>query len=118
MTVRVRYAPSPTGTPHVGNIRTALFDWLLARHAGGKFIIRIEDTDQARLAEGAIEEIYESLRWLGLDWDEGPDVGGPYGPYVQSERLELYQRYAGDLIESGPTQTNLCDVMMLFSGRM
>ncbi len=108
MTVRVRYAPSPTGTPHVGNIRTALFDWLVARHAGGKFIIRIEDTDQARLVEGAIEEIYESLRWLGLDWDEGPDVGGPYGPYVQSERLDLYQRYAGDLIESGNAYQCFC----------
>jgi glutamyl-tRNA synthetase len=99
MTVRVRYAPSPTGQPHVGNIHTALFDWLLARHEGGSFILRIEDTDQTRLVPGALESIYESLRWLGLDWDEGPDVGGPYGPYRQSERLEHYHRAAAQLIE-------------------
>ena len=108
MTVRVRYAPSPTGIPHVGNIRTALFDWLLARHEGGAFIVRIEDTDQARIVPGAVEAILESLRWLGLDWDEGPDIGGPYGPYVQSERREHYQRYARQLVEEGHAYECFC----------
>jgi glutamyl-tRNA synthetase len=101
MTVRIRYAPSPTGEPHVGNIRTALFNWLYARHEGGKFILRIEDTDQTRLEPGAVEAVLESLRWLGLDWDEGPEVGGPHAPYFQSERLEIYHRYANQLLESG-----------------
>jgi glutamyl-tRNA synthetase len=86
--VRVRFAPSPTGEPHVGNIRTALFAWLFARGQGGTFLIRIEDTDRARFVEGAVESILGSLRWLGLDWDEGPDVGGSYGPYYQSDRKE------------------------------
>ena len=99
--VRVRYAPSPTGDPHVGNIRTALFSWLYARHTGGDFIVRIEDTDVARTVEGALESILDSLRWLGLDWDEGPEVGGPCAPYVQSQRLELYQQAAEDLVERG-----------------
>ncbi|MEX2375671.1 MAG: glutamate--tRNA ligase family protein, partial [Dehalococcoidia bacterium] len=81
---RVRYAPSPTGDPHVGNIRTAVWAWLHARHTGGQFILRIEDTDQARKVPGSVERIMESLRWLGLDWDEGPDRGGPFSPYVQS----------------------------------
>ena len=93
-TVRVRFPPSPTGEPHVGNIRTAIFNWLFARGAGGSFVIRIEDTDQSRKVEGAVEAILETLRWLGVDWDEGPDVGGDYGPYVQSERLDLYRRAA------------------------
>ena len=78
--VRVRYAPSPTGDPHVGNVRSALFNWLFARHSGGSFMVRIEDTDQERRVEGAEEAILESLRWLGLDWDEGPDADGPFGP--------------------------------------
>jgi len=108
MTVRVRYAPSPTGGPHVGNIRTALFDWLFARHERGTFILRVEDTDQKRVAPGALEAIYETLRWLGLDWDEGPDVGGPHAPYVQSQRLEHYQRYAGELIERGHAYECFC----------
>ena len=99
--VRTRYAPSPTGDPHVGNIRTALFSWLYARHTGGDFIVRIEDTDVARRVEGSMEAIMDSLRWLGLDWDEGPDIGGDYGPYIQSERLELYQQAAAGLVESG-----------------
>lgn len=98
-TVRVRFAPSPTGRPHLGNMRTALFNWLFARSRGGAFVLRIEDTDQTRRIEGAVEAIYESLRWLGLDWDEGPDVGGPYGPYIQSERLPLYQEWARYLVE-------------------
>ena len=83
--VRVRYAPSPTGYPHIGNIRTALFNWLFARHTGGRFILRIEDTDIARRVKGSEDAILHSLRWLGLDWDEGPEVGGDYGPYIQSE---------------------------------
>lgn len=99
--VRVRYAPSPTGFPHVGNIRTALFNWLFARHSGGKFIVRIEDTDTARTVPGSLEAIVDSLRWLGLDWDEGPEVGGPYGPYMQSQRLPIYQKLAEQLIEDG-----------------
>ena len=99
--VRVRYAPSPTGEPHVGNLRTALFNWLFARSNGGKFIVRVEDTDQDRYVEGALEAILDSLRWLGLDWDEGPGVAGPYGPYYQSERLQLYQDTAGRLLEDG-----------------
>jgi glutamyl-tRNA synthetase len=98
MSVRVRYAPSPTGEPHVGNIRTALFNWLLARHEGGTFILRIEDTDQARIVPGAQEAIFDSLRWLGLDWDEGPEVGGPHAPYFQSQRLEHYHRASEQLI--------------------
>jgi len=104
--VRVRYAPSPTGFPHVGNIRTALFNWLFARHHGGKFILRIEDTDVARRVEGAVEVILESLRWLGLDWDEGPEVGGEHGPYFQSQRLQIYQPIAQRLVEEG--QAYLC----------
>ncbi|MBN1693071.1 MAG: glutamate--tRNA ligase [Dehalococcoidales bacterium] len=99
--VRVRFAPSPTGKPHVGNIRTAMYDWIFARHTGGKFILRIEDTDVARKKEGALEAIMESLKWLGLDWDEGPEVGGDYGPYFQSQRLELYQKAAKKLVEKG-----------------
>ena len=78
--VRARYAPSPTGIPHVGNIRTALFNWLFARHNGGSLIVRIEDTDQSRTQEGAIQASLESLRWLNIDWDEGPEVGGDFGP--------------------------------------
>ena len=106
--VRVRYAPSPTGGPHVGNIRTAIFDWLLARGSGGTFIVRIEDTDQARNVEGATEELLEALRWLGLDWDEGPDVGGDYGPYVQSLRLDSYRQAAETLVEAGSAYRCYC----------
>ena len=101
MRVRVRYGPSPTGEPHVGNIRTALFDWLLARRFGGEFIVRIEDTDQSRAVEGTEQRILEALEWLGLDWDEGPDIGGPFAPYRQSERLPMYVEAANRLIETG-----------------
>jgi glutamyl-tRNA synthetase len=97
--VRVRYAPSPTGEPHVGNIRTAIFNWLFARHTQGTFIFRLEDTDQSRRVEGAMELLMDSLKWLGLDWEEGPDIGGKYGPYVQSERPGLYRRIVEQLIE-------------------
>ena len=99
--VRVRFAPSPTGYPHVGNIRTAMFNWLLARHTGGKLILRIEDTDVARKVKGAVEAIMDGLRWLGLDWDEGPEVGGDYGPYFQSQRLTLYRQVAERLVTQG-----------------
>lgn len=97
----LRFAPSPTGNPHIGNARTAIFAWLYARKTGGAFIIRVEDTDQSRKTEGAVETMLESLRWLGLDWDEGPDIGGPRAPYVQSERLELYRAEAERLIDAG-----------------
>ena len=101
--VRVRYAPSPTGEPHVGNIRSALFNWLYARHTEGTFIVRIEDTDQHRLVPGALEAILAGLRWLGLEWDEGPEYGGPYEPYVQSERTRrgIYAEHAQALIDRG-----------------
>jgi glutamyl-tRNA synthetase len=106
--VRVRFAPSPTGYPHVGNIRTALFNWLFARRYGGRFIVRIEDTDIARRVEGAEKGILDSLRWLELDWDEGPDVGGDYGPYYQSQRLELYKDAAEKLIAQGDAYYCYC----------
>ena len=106
--IRVRYAPSPTGEPHVGNIRTAIFNWLFARHYGGSFVIRVEDTDQTRKVEGATEELLQALRWLGLDWDEGPDVGGEYGPYYQSQRLDLYHRVADQMLERGHAYRCYC----------
>lgn len=98
--VRVRFAPSPTGHLHLGSARTALYDYLLAKKTGGQFILRIEDTDRKRLVDGAEEEIYQGLKWLGLEWDEGPDIGGPYGPYRQSERKDIYQKHAEELIEN------------------
>jgi glutamyl-tRNA synthetase len=106
--VRVRFAPSPTGYPHVGNIRTAMFNWLFARHSGGSFIVRIEDTDVNRKVAGATEAILEGLRWLGIDWDEGPEVGGNYGPYFQSQRLEHYQRIVRQLVEGGHAYPCYC----------
>lgn len=114
MSVRVRFAPNPSGPLHVGNVRTALFNWLFARHHGGDFILRIEDTDRSRVVPGALEAIFDSLRWLGLDWDEGPDPAdpardrGPHAPYVQSLRLELYQRAAEGLIEAGHAYRCYC----------
>lgn len=98
---RVRFAPSPTGYLHLGGLRTALFNWLYARHTGGQFILRIEDTDQSRFNPDSLADIMRGLRWLGLEWDEGPDVGGPHGPYVQSERQALYQEHIAQLIASG-----------------
>ena len=100
--MRVRFAPSPTGQLHVGNARTALFNWLLAHGKDGTFILRIEDTDAERSTRESELSILEDLRWLGLDWDEGPDVGGPHGPYRQSERLHLYASYANELIGGRP----------------
>ena len=99
--IRVRFAPSPTGYLHIGGARTALFNWLFARHHGGKFVLRIEDTDQTRNTEEATAAIYRGLQWLGLDWDEGPRVGGEFGPYSQSERAELYERYLRKLRDAG-----------------
>jgi len=99
--VRVRFAPSPTGFLHIGGARTALFNWLFAKHTGGKFILRIEDTDKARHVEEAMQAIYDGLRWLGLDWDEGPHAGGEFGPYAQSEREAIYQRYFDKLKADG-----------------
>lgn len=106
--VRVRLAPSPTGTPHLGTARTAIFDWLAARNTGGQFILRIEDTDQSRFVPESLNEIYESLRWLGLQWDEGPEVDGPHAPYFQSERLPLYQEAAKRLIAAGQAYECYC----------
>ena len=108
MTVRTRYAPSPTGEPHLGNIRTALYDWLLARHSGGQFILRIEDTDQQRYAEDAVGALYEALRWLGMEWDEGPDKGGPHTPYVQSQRLDIYHERADWLVKNDKAYQCYC----------
>ncbi|MCX7789182.1 MAG: glutamate--tRNA ligase [Chloroflexaceae bacterium] len=101
--VRVRFAPSPTGYLHIGGVRTALFNWLFARHYGGQFILRIEDTDEKRYVPGAADDIMASLRWIGIEWDEGPDIGGPYGPYIQSLRFDqgIYQVYSAQLLESG-----------------
>ena len=99
--IRTRFAPSPTGFLHVGGVRTALFAWLIARQAGGQFILRLEDTDKAREIEGSEQHIIKSLKWLGLDWDEGPDIGGPHKPYKQSERLNIYKEWAQKLIDAG-----------------
>ena len=98
MNVRSRYAPSPTGMQHIGSVRTVLFEYLLAKANSGTFYLRIEDTDQSRSTEGAVEDLYATLNWLNIKWDEGPDIGGPYGPYVQSERFDLYRKYAEQLI--------------------
>ncbi|MGE5222903.1 MAG: glutamate--tRNA ligase [Omnitrophica WOR_2 bacterium] len=106
--VRVRFAPSPTGRTHLGSGRTALYDYLLARQTGGKFILRIEDTDQKRYVPGSEKELIDSLHWLGLEWDEGPDVGGPYAPYRQSERKDIYLYYARQLIEMGHAYYCFC----------
>jgi len=115
--VRVRFAPSPTGTPHIGNIRTAMFNWLFARHHRGKFLLRIEDTDRERLVPGSLEAILDGLRWLGLDWDEGPEVGGPYGPYFQSERLPTYHHYAEQLVAEGKAYYCYCSPQRLVEMR-
>ncbi|MDR1061139.1 MAG: glutamate--tRNA ligase [Clostridiales bacterium] len=107
-TVRTRFAPSPTGFMHIGNLRTALYEYLIAKSRGGSFILRIEDTDQGRYVDGAVELIYRTLRTAGLIHDEGPDIGGPCGPYVQSERKGLYAKYAGELIERGGAYRCFC----------
>src|SRR5919198_5768697 len=115
--MRVRFAPSPTGHLHVGNARTALFNWLLARGQGGTCILRIEDTDVDRSTRESEASMIADLRWLGLDWDEGPDIGGPRGPYRQSERLHLYQSYAGELLNAGAAYYCFCTVAQLEAER-
>ncbi|MCX6064385.1 MAG: glutamate--tRNA ligase family protein, partial [Chloroflexi bacterium] len=97
--VRVRFAPSPTGHMHLGSARTALYNYLLAKKTGGQFILRIEDTDQKRFVPGAEQELIDGLRWLGINYDEGPDIGGPAGPYRQTDRHEIYQEYAQKLVD-------------------
>ena len=108
MEVRTRFAPSPTGYMHIGNLRTALYEYLIAKSQGGKFILRIEDTDQERQVEGAVDVIYNTLRMTGLHHDEGPDIGGAYGPYVQSERMGMYMDYAKELVEKGEAYYCFC----------
>jgi len=108
MSLRVRFAPSPTGHLHVGNARTALFNWLLARGLNGTFVLRIEDTDAERSTRESEASILADLRWLGLDWDEGPDTGGPHGPYRQSERLDVYQSVAQGLLADGRAYRCFC----------
>ncbi len=116
--VRTRFAPSPTGYMHVGNLRTALYAYLLAKSLNGKFILRIEDTDQERLVPGAIDIIYKTLKATGLVWDEGPDIGGDFGPYVQSERMDIYAKYAKQLVESGHAYYCFCNKERLEEMRM
>ncbi len=99
--VRLRFAPSPTGPLHIGSARTALFNWLFARRHGGTFILRIEDTDRTRFVEQSQQDIMDGLRWLGIDWEEGPGAGGEYGPYYQSQRTEMYQKWGHWLVEHG-----------------
>lgn len=106
--VRTRFAPSPTGSLHIGGLRTALWNWMFARNHGGQFVLRIEDTDQKRYDPNALTQLLEALRWIGIDWDEGPEVGGPYGPYVQSERLPLYQEWAQWLLDNGHAYKCYC----------
>ncbi|MCX8011098.1 MAG: glutamate--tRNA ligase family protein, partial [Ignavibacteria bacterium] len=98
--VRVRFAPSPTGYLHVGGLRTALYNFLFARKNNGPFVLRIEDTDHNRYVEGAVENLIKALKWAGLNYDEGPDIGGDFGPYMQSQRLDIYKKLAEELIEN------------------
>ena len=108
LTVRTRYAPSPTGFMHVGNLRTALYEYLVAKSQNGKFILRIEDTDRERLVDGAVDVIYNTLKLAGLQHDEGPDLGGDFGPYVQSERKDMYLPYAEQLIKEVKSYPCFC----------
>src|ERR1051325_5407029 len=113
MSVRVRFAPSPTGYLHVGGARTALFNWLYSRHTRGTFVLRIEDTDLARSSIEMVREIVDGLRWLGLDWDEGPDVGGPHGPYFQAQRVDRHRAVADQLVATGHAYYCYCDPAQL-----
>lgn len=115
--IRVRFAPSPTGDLHVGNIRTALFDWAFARHTGGTFIFRIEDTDKERVTDEYIQRAIDTLKWLGLNWDEGPEVGGPNGPYLQSQRLDIYKEWADKFLASGAAYHCYCSAEELEAER-
>lgn len=108
MEVRVRYAPSPTGLQHIGGVRTALFNYFFAKSSGGKFILRVEDTDRERYSDESLQDLYDTLDWLGVKWDEGPVVGGPYGPYIQSERTAIYQEYAKKLVDMGKAYYCYC----------
>jgi len=118
MKVRVRIAPSPTGEDlHIGNVYTALLNYVFAKKHNGKFIVRIEDTDRTRLVEGSEERILKSLRWLNLIYDEGPDIGGPFAPYRQSERLPLYRKYAEELVEKGNAYYCFCTAERLIEMR-
>src|SRR5207237_6652892 len=108
MTVRCRFAPAPSGQLHVGGARTALFNWLFARHNQGVFVLRVEDTDPTRVTEESIDLLKDALRWLGLDWDEGPDVGGPHGPYRQTERSAIYREHAETLVSRGAAYPCFC----------
>src|SRR6187431_3787900 len=116
--VRTRFAPSPTGYLHVGGARTALFNWLFARHHGGTFVLRVEDTDRARNTPEALEAIYGGLRWLGLNWDEGPVVGGDHGPYFQSERDAIYERYLEKLQAAGRVYDDAGAIRFRFDRRI
>jgi glutamyl-tRNA synthetase len=109
MSVRVRYAPSPTGNQHIGSVRTALINYLFAKSKGGTFILRLEDTDRSRFAPEYVQNLYDTFKWLGFYWDEGPDVGGPAGPYIQSERFDLYRQYAQDLVDMDRAYYCFCD---------
>ena len=109
MSTRVRYAPSPTGNQHIGGVRTALINYLFARSSGGSFILRLEDTDRTRYSDEYVKNLYDTFRWLGFYWDEGPDVGGPVGPYIQSERFDIYRRYAEQLVALDKAYYCFCD---------
>ena len=115
--VRVRFCPSPTGNPHVGLVRTALFNWAYARHTGGTMVFRIEDTDAARDSEESYEQLLDSMRWLGLDWDEGPEAGGPHGPYRQSQRMDIYKDVAAKLLAGGYAYHCYCTALELEARR-
>ncbi len=115
--IRTRFAPSPTGDLHVGNIRTALFDWAYARHTGGKLIFRIEDTDRERVTDEYISAAIETLKWLGINWDEGPEVGGPHGPYLQSQRLDIYAQWAATFLANGDAYHCYCSTEELEARR-
>ena len=106
--VRTRFAPSPTGYVHIGNLRTALYEYLIAKSAGGDFVLRIEDTDQERYVEGALDVVFNTLKATGIKFDEGPGVGGDYGPYIQSERRDIYKKYALELVEKGHAYYCFC----------
>ncbi|MGP1419654.1 MAG: glutamate--tRNA ligase [Sphaerochaetaceae bacterium] len=108
MEVRVRYAPSPTGLQHIGGVRTALFNYFFAKSSGGRFILRVEDTDRTRYSDESLQDLYDTLRWLGVKWDEGPVVGGPCGPYIQSERFDIYRKYAQMLVDKGVAYYCFC----------
>ena len=109
MQVKVRYAPSPTGFQHIGGVRTALFNYLFARSKGGKFVLRIEDTDRTRYSEEYEQNLYDTLEWLGLEWDEGGPKGGPCAPYIQSQRFDIYRKYAQELVDKGFAYYCFCD---------